>query len=44
MLLAEREDVKREVVVVGIDGQCLLDGEAANVHGERDREVEQIDR
>ena len=44
-VLAEREeDVEREVVVVGIDGRCLLDGEAADDHGERDWEVERIDR
>ena len=44
-VLAEREeDVEREVVVVGIDGRRLLDGEAADDHGERDGEVERIDR
>jgi len=43
-VLAEREeDVEREVVVVGIDGRCLLDGDAADDHGERDGEVERID-
>ena len=43
--LPEREeDVEREVVVVGIGGRCLLDGEAADDHGERNGEVERIDR
>lgn len=43
--LAEREeDVEREVVVVRIDGRCLFDGEAADDHGERNGEVERIDR
>jgi len=40
ILTKQEEDIKHKVVVVGIDGQCLLNREAADVHGEHNGEVE----
>ena len=41
----EREkNVKREIVVIEINGQCTLDRKTANDHGESHGEVKGIDR